>query len=369
MRTSDFQHEQQIARRPHAMAPTLGSVSVILVVQSGPIPITGSQMGLSITSLMTAQTLRRAGVDCHVWNLPNAEALKLKLQAYEWKTLRPITHVVINTPSFVGPEDYAALGATWPDINFVMLNHTGLAYLSIDHDGWRNIEWDLHLQLATDNIFVAGNNPRFAASILAQDGIPALWLPNLYDVTTFRPLRAPRTAYSPLRIGSFAEGRPWKNQLVAAQAALAIARDLDADVELYVNADRHPVQTGALSTSRRQLFENRPTAKLVEVPWQGWALFLQTVEAMDLLLYASFDEAFGMVPGDGIAVGVPSVTSGALEWTPKTWQAPDVWDPASLTMVGEMLLHNRVGAVQAGRAALAEYVKAGTARWVEYLTS
>jgi hypothetical protein len=366
-RHTDFAHEHPVVRRPHAMAPTLGSVSVILVVQSKPSPVTGSGMGLSITSLMTARTLRRAGVDCHVWNLPDAEAIKLRLQSYAWATQRPITHVVINTPGFVGPLDFAALGVEWPDINFVMLNHTGLAYLSIDNDGWRNIEWDLSLQISTDNIFVAGNNPRFAASILAQDGISALWLPNLYDVTTFRPLRMPRTAYSPLRIGSFAEGRPWKNQLVAAQAALAIARDLDADLELYVNEDRWP-QTHSLSEARSQLFENRPTAKLIEVPWQGWALFLRTVEAMDLLLYASFDEAFGMVPGDGIAVGVPSVTSGALEWSPHTWQAPNVWDPASLSTIGLSLLHNRISAVQAGRDALVSYVKMGTQRWIEFLT-
>lgn len=329
----------------------------------------GSGAGLTITSFMTAQVLRRAGIDCQVWSLPDAEALKQKLQAYEYKTERPITHVVINTPSFIGPYDYAALGTDWPDINFVMLNHTGLAYLSIDNNGWRNIEMDLALQISTDNIWVAGNNPRFAESILAQDGILALWLPNLYDITAFRPLRAPRTAYSPLRIGSFAEGRPWKNQLIAAQAALAIARGMDADLELYVNKDRFPGQTGSLSTARAQLFENRPTATIIELPWIDWANFLKQVENMDLLLYASFDEAFGMIVGDGIAVGVPSVASGALEWTPATWQASNDWDPASLTMVGTSLLHNRLAAVQAGRKALTDYVTMGTQRWVEYLTS
>jgi glycosyltransferase involved in cell wall biosynthesis len=365
----DFTHEQKIVRRPHSVAPTLANINLILVVQAQTVPAYGSGMGLSITSLMTSMVLRRAGVECHVWTLASAEQLKQKLSAYEYAKDRPITHVVINTPGFIGPLDYGILATSWPDINFVMLNHTGLAYLSIDHDGWRNIEWDLSLQISSDNVFVAGNNPRFAASILAQDGVPALWLPNLYDTTTFRPLRAPRTAYSPLRIGSFAEGRPWKNQLVAAQAALAIARDLDADLELYVNQDRW-VETRALSEARRQLFENRlPQAKLIEVPWQSWSLFLRTVESMDLLLYASFDEAFGMIPADGLAVGVPSVTSGALEWTPHTWQAPNVWDPASLTIIGLALLHGRLSAVQSGREALANYVKLGIERWKDFLVS
>jgi hypothetical protein len=299
--------------------------------------------------------------------VPDAEQLKQMLIQYSFQTELPITHVVINTPEFVGPLDYGALSTKWPDINFVMLNHTGLAYLSIDHDGWRNIRWDMRYQRSTDNVFVAGNNPRFAASILAQDGVPALWLPNLYDTSTFRQLRAPRPSYSPLRIGSFAEGRPWKNQLVAAQAALAIARNLDADLELYVNEDRWK-ETAALSEARVQLFAGRPRARIVTIPWKDWANFVDTVEAMDLLLYASFDEAFGMVPADGIAVGVPSVTSGALEWTPHTWQAPNVWDPASLTTVGLALLAGRLGAVQAGRASLEAYVKAGTQRWIDFLT-
>jgi glycosyltransferase involved in cell wall biosynthesis len=367
-RTSDFTHERRIVRRSHAVAPTPASVVVRLIVQATAPPVSGSGMGLSITSLMTAIVLRSAGIDCEVWTVSDGEQLQQKLQSYVYQTERPITHVVINTPEFIGPLTYGTLSAAWPNINFVMLNHTGLAYLSIDHDGWRNIRWDLRLQRSTDNIFVAGNNPRFAASILAQDGVAALWLPNLYDTSTFRKLRAPRPSYSPLRIGSFAEGRPWKNQLVAAQAALAIARTLDADLELYVNQDLW-AETKALSEARRQLFYGRPRAKLITVPWTDWANFVDTVEAMDLLLYASFDEAFGMVPADGIAVGVPSVTSGALEWTPHTWQAPNVWDPASLTTVGLALLNGRLGAVQAGQAALEDYVAMGTKRWIDYLTA
>src|SRR5277367_2510779 len=99
MRHTDFAHEQQIVRRPHAVAPTLGSVNVRLIVHSKQPPAIGSGAGLTITSLMTAQTLRDAGVDCEVWSLPDAEALKANLSQYSYASLRQITHVVINTPS------------------------------------------------------------------------------------------------------------------------------------------------------------------------------------------------------------------------------------------------------------------------------
>jgi hypothetical protein len=367
MRQPDFFHERQVARRPHIVAPNLSSVRVVLVAQQGK-PCFGSGMGLSVTSVMTAKMLRGAGVHCNVWNVPDAETLKLKLKADEWRTDRPITHVIINTPCFVGPLCYCEMAQAWPDITFVMLNHTGLAYLSIDHDGWRNIRWLLDLQSAFDNVVVAGNSPRFPASVEAQFGNPSVWLPNLYDTTLFKPVRHSNSSYAPLRIGSFAEGRPWKNQLVAAQAALAMAREVGASgLELYVNQDRWQ-DTKAMSQSRSQLFENLPNAKLVPVHWQSWSSFLKTVEAMDVMLYASYDESFGMVPADGIAVGVPSVTAAALEWTPRSWQAAEPFDPASIASVGLSLLHGRIGAIHAGRKALVSYVEAGVRRWLEYLT-
>lgn len=367
-RQPDFFHERQLPRRPHIVAPSsLASCRVVLVTQQAK-PCSGSGMGLSITSIMTAKMLRAAGVHCDVWKLADADQIKRRLKQEEYRTERPITHVVINTPCFVGPMCYDEMASTWPDITFVMLNHTGLAYLSIDHDGWRNIRWLLDLQAAHDNVVVAGNSPRFTASVEANFGVTTALLPNLYDITTFRPLRTHGGHYSPLRIGSFAEGRPWKNQLLAAQAALSIAREIGASsLELYVNEDRWD-DTKAMSRSRSQLFENLPTAKIVPIKWQSWTSFLSTVEAMDLLVYPSFDESFGMVPADGAAVGVPCVTAGALDWSPRSWQAPETFDPASIAAVGLSLLHSRIGAVQAGRKALTAYVEAGVKRWIEYLT-
>ena len=338
---------------------------VILVAKSE--KLSGSEMGLSVTSMMTARTLRSHGVDCQLWGLPDSEQLKMRLKREEWRSDKSITHVIINTPGFIGPRCYEQMALAWPSIKFVMLNHTGLAYLSIDKDGWRNIRWLLDLSSTFDNVLVAGNNPRFVRSVEAEFGRRPALLPNLYDLSVFKPLSEPRRHHAPLRIGSFAEGRPWKNQLVAAQAALEIAKGVGASgLELYVNADRWP-QTLGLSEARRQLLGGLPGVSLVPVPWQPWHTFMRTVEAMHLLLYPSFDESFGMIPADGIAAGVPCVTSGALEWTPRSWQAAEPYDPGSVASVGLTLLHAPLTAVQAGRAALRHYVEDGVRRWREFL--
>lgn len=360
------EHEHRVARRPHHVAPQLASARVVLVAKSD--GLTGSEMGLAVTSLMTAKTLRAHGVDCHVWCLPDTEALQLKLKAEEWRSDRRITHVVINTPGFIGPMCYEKMAIAWPETAFVMLNHTGLAYMSIDHDAWRNVRWLLDLQTTFDNVYVAGNNPRFGASVEAGFGRRTALLPNLYDLHAFKPLSDRSRHHAPLKIGSFAEGRPWKNQLVAAQAALEISRSVGANgLELYVNADRWP-QTSGLSETRRQLLEDLPGVRLVDVPWQPWHMFMRTVEQMHLLLYPSFDESFGMVPADGIAAGVPCVTTAALEWTPRQWHAAEPFDPSSVAAVGQLLLQAPVAQVQAGRRALTEYVDRGVELWLDFVT-
>jgi hypothetical protein len=82
--------------RPHHVAPTLETVRVVLVVKSDR-QISGSEMGLSVTSMMTCKALRAHGVECHIWSLANSEELKVKLKAEEWRSDRRITHVIINT--------------------------------------------------------------------------------------------------------------------------------------------------------------------------------------------------------------------------------------------------------------------------------
>jgi hypothetical protein len=366
MRTPDFRHEQQVGRRPHHSAPDLSSARVILVseLMGNPLP-GGSDAGLAVTVNNTTRVLMREGIDAESWKVRGADELMQRIESESWHASRKITHVIINNPRFIPPAKFADMAAKWAGIEFVQLNHSGLAYLSIDDKGVWNIKAVMDLETALHNVRVAANNPRFKQWLNGNFGVDCILLPNLYDTETFRNPVTARPNCDPLRIGSFGAGRPWKNQLVAAEAALTMARRLGVRLELYVNTG-HWDTNGKHSDARCEMFSGIPWASIVEVKWDAWQRFRRTVAGMDLLMSPSFDETFNVVTADGIAEGVPSVVTGAMEWTPRQWWS-EPWDQADVAHVGMALIHDRLGAVHDGRRALCEYVDNGITRWKNYL--
>lgn len=365
-RSSDFRHEAPIHRRQHHVAPDLSSVRVIFIIHRNEPKLPGSDSGLGITTSCTMRVLRQHGVDCQSWSVQNVEQLFHRLEQDEWACKRPITHVIINTPNFASPHQFAELAQRWVEIEFTMLAHSGLAYMCIDDHGPKKIRELLHLQRSVHNIKVAGNNQRF--QWFGLYGVQPLYLPNLYDTSTFVAPVSHRRDNDPLRIGSFGENRPWKNQSVAAMAALSIAKQLGVRLELFVNASRWE-QTWPYDQARQELFGGLPWAKIIKVKWSDWSRFREIVASMDLTIHPSFDETFCVVCADAVAEGVPSVCSGAMEWAPRSWQAAEPFDPASVTAVGTALLHNRASAVHDGRVALERFVRNGVRLWVDYLTA
>jgi glycosyltransferase involved in cell wall biosynthesis len=359
--------ETRIARRPHDVAPAKESARPIIVVHKWQKPAPGtSDHGLAVILRMIVAVLRRAGIAAEAWVAVGIRDLLEQMERdAAASAARPPTHVVISTPSFILPEGFDELATRYPNTQFVQLSHSGLAYLSIDEFGIRNIRDVLDLAAGRHNIQVAGNNPRFVQWIEDGFGVSVPLLPNLYDTSTFVSRPSHRQAIETLRIGTFGPARPWKNQLVAAEAALALARRLGARLEYHVNGGRNDVD-GRTAQSRVELFRGLTKASLVPVPWQPWAAFRRTVGSMDLLLQPSFDETFQVIVADAIAEGVPVVTTSACEWTPKSWWA-EACDPASVAGVGAALLASRPAAVASGRAALANYVSAGTRSWQSWL--
>jgi hypothetical protein len=246
----------------------------------------------------------------------------------------------------------------------VQLNHSGCAYLSIDKFGVRNIREVAALQQETHNVRVAGNNPRFTQWVESAIG-SCLLLPNLYDTESFvKPFPARKTWGNVLRVGCFGAARPWKNQLTAALSAVQLARTLGVQVELHVNSKR-PDGGERMIESRLELFDGMRDCRLIDVPWERWADFRRTISTMHLLYQPSFDETFNVVTADGIAEGVASVTTSAIEWSPRSWWA-DPCDPNDLTKVALQLLHDP-HAVEDGRRALTDFTSAGLERWKDYL--
>jgi len=108
-----------------------------------------------------------------------------------------------------------------------------------------------------------------------------------------------------------------------------------------------------------------PNVKLIENGWQTWPQFRQTVRHMHLLLQPSYTESFNVVTADGVAEGVPSVVSDAIDWAPAAWKAP-VDDASAMARVGRKLLKSRWAAGQ-GLAALRAHNKRAMAAWGEFL--
>jgi glycosyltransferase involved in cell wall biosynthesis len=360
------------AAQPHDVAPSITSVRCILAIKNFAKVPGVCHIGLGVTAANTLKVLRKAGFQCETWSLDSAkkggEVAKLwaALHAHA-NDKRPITHVIISAPSWILPINLYHMALEFPDITFVQLNHSGCAYLSIDKNGIRNISEAASYQEMVHNLRVAANNPRVGSFINGAFGsVKTLLLPNLYDCDSFVQPFTPQKIAGTLRIGSFGASRPWKNQLTAAEAAVMLGRTMGVEVELYVNSKR-PDGGERMIESRDELYAAAKNAKIVTVPWAPWTQFRDITANMHILFSPSFDETFNVVTADGIAEGVPSVTTSSLEWTPRAWWATPE-DPASIVSVAMGLLHNQTHAVEAGRAALKQYAAVGLHRWSDFLT-
>lgn len=354
--------------RPHHVNPSVSSTRVILTVKNfSKIPGV-CHIGLGVTALNTIKVLRRNGINAEAWAVETYQQLADRVAAETLAVTNgralPISHVIVSAPSWISPAQFGTLCFTHNDIEFVLLNHSGAAYLSIDKFGIRNIRGTIALQESTHNMRVASNNYRVSRWLSESFGFQCATLPNLYDTQTFvEPIR-PNPRGDTLRIGSFGAGRPWKNQLIAAEAAVQLASRLGCQLELYVNAKR-PDGGERMIESRRELFDNLPGCKLVEVDWARWPQFRDITATMHILFQPSFDETFNVVTADGIAEGVPSITTSAIEWTPESWWC-DPADPSSLLPIAISQLNDPHAVVEA-RAKLRHYVMNGIGSWVDFV--
>lgn len=355
--------------RPHHLDPAKSTVRVVHAVKNFAAIKGVCHIGLGVTATNCVKTLRAQGVFAEAWATQTADELKQKLKDAEAQSqatgLLRVSHVIVSAPSWVQPNDFKSLCLDYPNIEFVLLNHSGCAFLSIDKFGIKNNRECIDLQLTVHNFRVAANNTRVSKWLSRAFNFNCLYLPNLYDVTEFiDPYPMHRDIGGTLRLGSFGASRPWKNQLTAAEAAVQLAREMGVNLELYVNS-RRPDGGERMIESRNELFAGLRGCSIVEVPWESWPRFRTTVGNMHLLLQPSFDETFNVVTADGISAGVASITSESIEWTPQSWWA-STCDPDDLVRVGLYLLNDKY-AVEDARDCLRDYVKLGTIRWKDYL--
>lgn len=320
-----------------------------------------SHIGLGVTALNSAKSLRDAGVTTDVWAITSSQDLAQQLKTAAANS--PVSHVVVSAP-WIPTADLARLTAEHSETKFAVNCHSNLGFLQADPGAMRLVREGLELQRCTWNFQVAANSERLANWVGDTYGNCCTHLPNLYHLDR---LSGPdRTLFSggTLRIGAFGATRPLKNFLTAAGAALEIASQMRVDLEFWMSSGRNE-GAGPLVNAIQQMTTGLPHVRVVENGWQTWPQFRQTVRHMHLLLQPSYTETFNVVTADGIAEGVPSVVSHAIEWAPNNWKA-QVDDVHEIAMVGQKLIGDKQ-ASRRGLKALENYNQQAMKIWQAFL--
>jgi hypothetical protein len=272
---------------------------------------------------------------------------------------------VISAP-WIPTTDLMQLCNTWHDIEFTVVSHSNVGFLQADANGVRLLREAADLQTSSMNFRIGANNNKLITWWQSVYHTPMRWLPNMYDLTLVETVPQRYTPGRALRIGSFGATRPLKNILTAGAAALEIAGRLQQDLEFYVSSGRAEGGGDTITRALEALFAGLPDAKIVHSGWQPWPGFRRAVRHMDLLIQPSYTESFCMVVADGVAEGVPSVTSDAIDWVPARWAAAS--DNANdLASAGIGLLHDPTASAT-GLKALRQHNAAGLAAWIGLLT-
>jgi hypothetical protein len=327
-----------------------------------------SHIGLGVTALTNARMLNAAGLWTEVWPIVSAADLGTRIgQSRVGSNLQsqvPLSHIVISAP-WIPTADLHQLCTIWHDTNFTVVSHSNIGFLQADANGVRLLREAADLQTSMINFKIGANNTKLIEWWQSVYHTPMRWLPNMYDLSAARTVPQIWRPGRSLRIGSFGATRPLKNILTAGAAALEIAGRLQADVEFWVSSGRAEGGGDTITRALEALYANLPNAKIVQAGWQPWPGFRRVVRHMDLLIQPSYTESFCMVVADGVAEGVPSVTSEAIDWVPPRWVATSD-DANDIANVGISLLHDP-NAAEVGLAALKDHNAKGLAAWTGML--
>jgi hypothetical protein len=316
-----------------------------------------SHIGLGVSAINTAKVLRRAGIQTDVWPITSASDLRSRLR------LAPTEHVIISAP-WIPALELQALSNDFPHTHFTVNCHSNVGFLQADRNGMRLVREMMELELATANVHLAGNSRRFCDWIRTAFGAACIYLPNLYWLEC-DPVWPQPFSGGTLRIGVFGATRPLKNLMSAAGAALEISRNLRISLELWLSAGRAEGGGDGILAAVKEMLGGLPGVTLVMNGWQTWPSFRRTVAHMHLLLQPSYTESFNMVTADGVAEGVASVVSNAIDWAPEDWKA-NVDDVLDIARVGRRLLFDP-RAAHDGLHALRAHVADGLRAYKRFL--
>jgi len=318
-----------------------------------------SHIGLGVAALNTAKTLKANGRNAEVWPIISSGDLQARLLARS-----DISHVVVSAP-WIPVSEWASLLRNFPTIEFAVNCHSNVGFLQADPRGMELVQQYVDLEQASLNFKMSANSGKGADWIRDMYACPCICLPNLYWLDGSERVDTPLWNGGVLNIGAFGAQRPLKNLMSAAGAAGLIAANLSAQTQLWISSGRAEGGGDGVVRSVRAMMSRSSHLSLREQPWQSWPEFRDTVRKMHLLINVSYTESFNMVTADGIAEGVPSVVSPAIDWVPMYWQAP-ADHVGYIARVGLHLLRYPV-AKKDGLAALKTHNKAGLMEWLSFL--
>jgi hypothetical protein len=316
-----------------------------------------SHIGLGVAALNIAKVLRKHGIMADVFPVLSALDIATRLKADP-----TITHVVISAAWIQSADLAGTLLRAFPNVEFAVNVHSNVGFLQADTNGVKLIRQYIDLEQGSLNFRISANSRKGVLWLRTAYQCPATYLPNLYyldySVLPTRPLWNGGTLY----IGAFGAQRILKNLMSAAGAALEIANWLKADVKFYMNSGRAD-GGNSVTNSIAAMLSGVGNITLVQVNWNAWPQFRDTVRQMHLLMSVSYTESFNMVTADGVAEGVPSVVSDAIDWAPNYWKAP-VDQTSEIARVGRQLISDP-NAAKDGLTSLEQHNKDGFAAWCQ----
>ena len=350
------------------MKPDLDTVKVAICYKNFAAKKGISHIGLGVSAINTAKTLRHHHIWADVWPVTSAKDIDQQLTEEQNRAKNngqaPISHLIISAP-WIPTEELIQLITAHKDVHFAVISHSNVGFLMADTRGIQLLREAADLQAGHYNIRVGGNSLKFVQWARHAWNQHIAYLPNLYYIYDMRPAHPHRAwEHGTLRIGCFGATRPFKNALTAAAAAIHMAITLRADVEFHVSTGRDEGGQGMIKAIE-QLLIGIPNIKLIYSGWQPWPEFRRTVRHMHLLMQPSFTESFNVVTADGIAEGVASVVSSAIDWVPEDWSANSD-DATEIAKKGIYLLNNAYAATD-GQEAIRKYVHDGYEHWKKYL--
>jgi hypothetical protein len=327
-----------------------------------------SHIGLGVAAMNNAKILHEEGFWTEVWPLKDPSGLRDQLVAARAHNLAhsrvPVSHVCISAAWFP-PAQLAALAREFHEIDFTVVSHSNVGFLQADPNAFPILRGTGDLATGAINVHLGANCEKLIDWWMATYHQPMRWLPNMYNLDAAPTIPQRWRGSHLIRIGAFGAMRPLKNLLTAGAAALEIATRLRTDLEFYISSGRTEGGGGTVAAALEAMFVGLPNAKLMTAGWSSWPDFRRTVRHMDLLIQSSYTESFNMVTADGIAEGVPSVVSEAIDWVPERWvasadRAGDIAD------VGIALIHDP-HASAAGLKALKRHNARGLISWQQML--